>query len=264
MNTAARKSGGDEQHRDQQLGSVPTARFCPSDVSLTGALEFSFLMRKRQMDYLSKTQPNWPRFAGISTYARLPHRSEPVGNGFAVFGVPFDLGRSFCSGSRFGPSAVREASRHIRVANAVHRINIYDHVAGIDYGDAPVYPFELERSLGSIEEFVSGLVLAGTVPIGIGGDHTVSLPILRALARASGRLSLVHFDAHSDTENVLFGSRINHGTTFRRCAEEGLIDPQKSIQIGMRGSTADLSEIDQARELGFAVIDSTLMNSLSI
>ena len=125
-----------------------------------------------------------PRFGGITTFGRLPHVTSTEGVDFAVFGVPFDLGASFRNGQRFAPAAVREASRLTGGYHPVHRIAVYDHLSGVDFGDAPVFPSDLERSLRAIEEFVSPLGKAGVVPIAIGGDHTIPLPLLRAGARA--------------------------------------------------------------------------------
>ncbi|HSA92198.1 MAG TPA: agmatinase [Terriglobales bacterium] len=200
-----------------------------------------------------------PRFGGITTFSRLPHVNSTEGVDFAVVGVPFDLGASFRTGQRFAPAAVREASRLTGVYHPVHRINVYDHLSGVDFGDAPVFPSDLERSLRSIEEFVSPLARAGVVPIAIGGDHTIPLPLLRALARERGPLALVHFDAHSDTDDTLYGTRVNHGTTFRRAVEEKLIDASRSIQVGMRGSLASPEEFAAARALGFELIEAQEM-----
>jgi agmatinase len=174
---------------------------------------------------------------------------------FAIVGVPFDLGASFRTGQRFAPAAVREASRLTGGYHPIHRINVYDHLSGVDFGDAPVFPSDLERSLRSIEDFVSPLARAGVVPISIGGDHTIPLPLLRALTRERGPLALVHFDAHSDTDDSLYGTRVNHGTTFRRAAEEKLMDPGRSIQVGLRGSLASAEEFAAARALGFELIE---------
>ncbi len=196
-----------------------------------------------------------PRFSGITTFSRLPHVTSTDGVDFAVVGVPFDLGASFRNGQRFAPAAVREASRLTGGYHPVHRIAVYDHLSGVDFGDAPVFPSDLERSLRAIEEFVAPLAKAGVVPISIGGDHTIPLPILRALARDRGPLALVHFDAHSDTDDSLYGTRVNHGTTFRRAAEEKLIDPHRSIQVGLRGSLAAPDEFAAARALGFELIE---------
>jgi agmatinase len=196
-----------------------------------------------------------PRFGGITTFGRLPHVTSTASVDFAIVGVPFDLGASFRTGQRFAPAAVREASRLTGGYHPIHRINVYDHLSGVDFGDAPVFPSDLERSLRSIEDFVSPLARAGVVPISIGGDHTIPLPLLRALTRERGPLALVHFDAHSDTDDSLYGTRVNHGTTFRRAAEEKLIDPGRSIQVGLRGSLASAEEFAAARALGFELIE---------
>jgi agmatinase len=196
-----------------------------------------------------------PRYTALSTYARLPHISVSERVDFGIVGVPFDLGCSFRPGPRFGPAAVREASRLIRHANPFHHINVYDHLSGGDYGDTPQHPSDLMRSLQCIEDFLTPIVKQGVVPICIGGDHTIPLPILRAFGKHKGALALVHFDSHTDTDDVVFGTKINHGTTFRRAVEEKLIDPHRSIQIGIRGSMSTVTELDEARALGFELIE---------
>ncbi|NDQ56340.1 MAG: agmatinase [Acidipila sp.] len=213
--------------------------------------------------YTPPSSADSPRFTGLSTYARLPYLAASEKADFGIVGVPFDLGCSFRSGPRFGPAAVREASRLIRRANPFHRIDVFEHLSGGDYGDTPLYPSDLERSLQSIQLFLAPLVKGGMVPMCIGGDHTIPLPILRALAKETGALALVHFDSHTDTDDLVFGTKINHGTTFRRALEERLIDPQRSIQIGIRGSMSSVSEIDEARALGFEVIEATEMFALT-
>ena len=207
--------------------------------------------------------PDAPRFVGVGTYARLPHvaTSEPAD--FGIIGVPFDLGCSFRPGPRFGPAAVREASRLIRLAHPFHHIDIYDHLSGVDYGDTPLFPSDIDGSIRSIEKFVSEIVTTGATPICIGGDHTIPLPILRAIAKKAGPLALVHFDSHTDTDDVVFGTKINHGTTFRRALEERLIDPGHSIQVGIRGPVNSAKEVDEARELGFEVIEAHQMFEMS-
>jgi len=203
--------------------------------------------------------PDAPRFVGVGTYARLPHVSTSEPADFGIIGVPFDLGCSFRPGPRFGPAAVREASRLIRLAHPFHRVDIYKHLSGVDYGDTPLFPSDIEGSLRSIEKFVAEVVAASSTPISIGGDHTIPLAILRALVKKTGPLALVHFDSHTDTDDVVFGTKINHGTTFRRALEEGLIDPGHSIQVGIRGPANSAKEVDEARDLGFEVIEAHQM-----
>jgi agmatinase len=207
--------------------------------------------------------PDAPRFVGLGTYARLPHVSTTESADFGIVGVPFDLGCSFRPGPRFGPAAVREASRLMRLAHAVHRIDIYEHLSGVDYGDTPLFPSDIEGSLRSIEKFVAEIVATGATPLCIGGDHTIPLPILRATAKKTGPLALVHFDAHSDTDDVVFGTKFNHGTTFRRALEERLIDPKRSIQLGIRGPVNSVDEVDEARDLGFEVVEAHQMFELT-
>jgi len=209
--------------------------------------------------YSPPTGESAARFLGISTFARLPQIPTSELVDFGIVGVPFDLGCSFRPGPRLGPSAVREASRLIRRANSFHGLDIYEYLSGADYGDTPLFPSDLEASIKSIESFLTPLVTGGVIPICIGGDHTIPLPVLRVLARQFGTLCLVHFDSHTDTEDLVFGSKVNHGTTFRRALEERLIDPSHSIQIGIRGSLASLTEVEEARALGFDVVEAHQM-----
>lgn len=192
-----------------------------------------------------------PRFTGVTTFARLPMAGDgPVD--IALIGVPFDQGASFRPGQRFAPAAIREASRLLRQFHPVTGADVLGGLRARDCGDAPIGG-DVASSLTSITGFIAGHVGRGAVPIMLGGDHTISLPALRAVA-SKRPVAIVHLDAHSDTEDVLFGSRYNHGTPFRRAIEEGLIDVTRSTQVGLRGSLADPAEWDNARALGLKVI----------
>lgn len=177
-----------------------------------------------------------PRFGGIKTFMRLPYIKTEEGIDFAIIGVPFDTGGSFAVGTRFGPEAVRSMSSLLRPYNPGLKVDIFNYCSGIDYGDIDVNPGYIEESYQLIEEQLEPLLRNRVVPILIGGDHSVSLPHLRAVAKQYGKISLIHFDSHGDTWDSYFGKKYNHGTVFRRAAEEGIVDPQRSIQIGMRGS----------------------------
>jgi agmatinase len=153
----------------------------------------------------------------------------------AVFGLPWDGSTSFRSGARFGPEAVRSASGMIRTYNHALRVQVFGELSTIDYGDAPTAPGYVEQTLQRMEAFVAPLAESAAVPVGIGGDHLVTLAELRALAKVHGRLGLVHLDAHTDLWDTYNGLPYAHGTMFRRAIEEGVLDPGRIIQLGMRG-----------------------------
>jgi agmatinase len=176
-----------------------------------------------------------PRFTGPRTYARLPYVKDLDGVDAAVFGMPWDGGTSFRSGARFGPEGVRSASGMIRTYNPVQKVQVFGVLSTIDYGDAPTVPGYIEDTLERITEFVRPLVQAGVTTVGIGGDHSVTLGELRALASAHGPLGLVQLDSHTDLWDSYNGRPYSHGTMFRRALEEGLLDPARMVQAGMRG-----------------------------
>ena len=196
-----------------------------------------------------------PRFTGVRTFMRLPHVTDLDGVDFAVIGTPFDTGASYRVGARFGPAAIRAASALQRPFNAAQKIRVFDHLSGVDYGDLPTVPGQIEASYGRIVAALTPIVQAGVTPVLLGGDHSVTLAHLRAVSAVHGPLALVHFDSHSDTWDSYFGFQYNHGTPFKRAAEEGILDPAASIQIGMRGPLYDPEDLDVARTLGFEVID---------
>jgi agmatinase len=178
-----------------------------------------------------------PRFTGPRTYARLPYVKELDGVDAAVLGIPWDGGTSFRSGARFGPEGVRSASGMIRTYNPVQRVQVFGVLSTIDYGDAPTAPGYLEETLRRAEEFVRPIAESDALPVAIGGDHSITLAELRALAAVHGPLGLVHLDSHTDMWDSYYdGVRYGHGTVFRRAIEEGLLDPSRVLQAGMRGS----------------------------
>jgi agmatinase len=178
-----------------------------------------------------------PRFTGPRTYARLPYVNELDGVDAAVLGIPWDGGTSFRSGARFGPEGVRSASGMIRTYNPVQRVQVFGVLSTIDYGDAPTAPGYLEETLRRAEEFVRPIAESDALPVAIGGDHSITLAELRALAAVHGPLGLVHLDSHTDMWDSYYdGVRYGHGTVFRRAIEEGLLDPSRVLQAGMRGS----------------------------
>src|SRR4051794_12370469 len=205
-----------------------------------------------------------PRFAGIRTYMRAPHVTELAGVDAVVYGIPFDTATSYRTGPRFGPEAIRSASALIRPYNPALGVNVVDSLSLVDYGDVPVSPGDTERTYGQIEEALAPIVDAGVFPVALGGDHSITLAELRALARRYGPLSLVQLDSHGDTWEQYFGQKYFHGTTFKRAVEENLIDASASVQAGMRGSLYGASDIDDAKELGFTVLSSDELRELDV
>ena len=196
-----------------------------------------------------------PRFAGISTFVRLPYVTDLAGVDVAVVGLPFDTSVTFRTGARFGPKGIREGSLALRPDfNPAQRIQVFEHVSAVDYGDSPVVPGFIEPSLEAIAATLRPLHAAGVVPIGLGGDHSVLLAELRAAAERHGPLALIQFDSHTDTWDQYFGQRYTHGTIVRRAVEEGLIDPRRSTQLGMRGGLYGPHDHDETRALGFTVV----------
>ena len=172
----------------------------------------------------------------------------------AVLGIPFDTAASFRPGQRFGPAAVREMSVLLRPSNQSHKLNAFEAIDVVDAGDVPAIPGDVQRTYDLIAKRISALAAQGTVPIGIGGDHSVTLGELRGIAKVSGPPALVQLDAHCDTWDNYWGVRYTHGTPFRRAVEEGVIDVRHSIQVGMRGSEYAPGDLDESRRLGFEVI----------
>jgi guanidinopropionase len=194
-----------------------------------------------------------PRFAGIASFMRLPIVTTAAGLDVVFAGVPYDGGTTNRAGARHGPREIRTQSAMIRRINA-NGVPPYDRLKVADIGDCPVNPFDIQDALAKIEAFFTEIHHQGAIPIAAGGDHLISLPILRALGRARP-LGLIHFDSHSDTGDAYFGpNRYTHGTPFRRAVEEGLIDPKRSVQIGIRGSIYDAGDFDFARAAGFTII----------
>src|SRR4051794_4359585 len=157
-----------------------------------------------------------PRFAGIRTFARLPRREDVPTVDVALLGAPFDGGTTFRAGSRFGPAGIREASLLLRPYNEPLDVSPFDAVQVVDAGDAPVNPIDIQAGHRAIEQSAADLYAAGASVLGLGGDHSVSLPLLRAAAQAHGPLSLIQLDAHTDTWDAYFGAKVTHGTIFRR------------------------------------------------
>ena len=203
-----------------------------------------------------------PRFAGIRTFMRAPHVTDLAGVDAAVYGIPFDTATSYRTGPRFGPEAIRTAASLQRPYNPALDVNVVETLSIVDYGDVPVSPGDTERTYAQVEEALAPIVDAGVFPLALGGDHSITLAELRALARRHGPLALVQLDAHGDTWEAYFGQRYFHGTTFKRAVEEGVVDAQASVQAGMRGSLYGAGDLAGARELGFHVLSTDELRAL--
>ncbi len=195
-----------------------------------------------------------PRFCNMGTFMRMTKVDSAKGLDFAIAGAPFDTASSFRSGSRFGPNAIRNISAMMKPNNVILQVNIMENLKGGDIGDFNVTPGYIHPTYDAIEAGVAGILEENAVPIVLGGDHSITLAELRAVAKKYGPVALVHFDSHSDLCDEVFGQKYNHGTPFRRAIEEGLIDPAHSIQIGMRGSLYDPNEHKMAADLGMLLI----------
>ena len=196
-----------------------------------------------------------PRFAHPATFMRLPHVEDPRGLDVAIVGVPYDGGTSYRPGARLGPREIRAQSSLIRPYSYFQKVAPFDRLDVADIGDIDAPPVSIEKCYEVVAERIGAIAGAGARPIVIGGDHSISLPILRALAKQHGPLALVQFDAHIDTWDEYFGGRYFHGTPFRRAIEEGLIDGKRFIQVGIRGPMYGEDDFDFHREHGITMID---------
>ena len=195
-----------------------------------------------------------PRFAGLRTFARTPTLDQAGRADIAVLGAPFDGGTTFRGGSRYGPGAIREASLLLRPYNDALDLSPFAERQIADAGDASPNPVDIVQAHGSIEDAAAQLHRAGTRVLGLGGDHSVSLPFLRAAAATHGPVSLLQFDAHTDTWDSYFGAKLTHGTMFRRAVEEGVVDGGRSVQIGLRGSVYSATDYAENAALGFTTL----------
>ncbi|MEE8043002.1 MAG: agmatinase [Pseudomonadales bacterium] len=195
-----------------------------------------------------------PRFGGPATMLRLPAKETAEGLDVAFVGVPFDIGTSNRPGARLAPRQIRAESCLIRPYNMATRAAPFDSLQVADVGDVAINTFNLEASIDIIEQFYRDLLAHDCRPLTLGGDHTIVLPILRALAGKYGPLGLVHVDAHADVNDTMFGERITHGTPFRRAVEEGLIEGRRVAQIGLRATGYAADDFDWPRAQGFRVV----------
>jgi agmatinase len=196
-----------------------------------------------------------PRYAGLTTFARLPRIDEVESYDVAVVGVPFDAGTSYRPGARFGPQAVRQGSRLLRPFHA--GLDRYPFAAQqvVDAGDLPCNPFDIAKAIEEMEAGARDLITDGARLMAVGGDHTIALPLMRAAVGRSGPVALLHFDAHLDTWDSYWGAEYTHGTPFRRAAEEGLMLDARSVHVGIRGPLYGHSDLEQDAELGFEIVD---------
>lgn len=195
-----------------------------------------------------------PRFGAIPTFMRLPYVTNFSATDIALCGVPWDGGTTNRAGARHGPREIRNMSSFIRRTHHASGICPYELCNVADVGDASVNPIDVNDTIVRVEDFFAEMHASGAVPLTAGGDHLITLPIMRAIARDEP-LGMIHFDAHSDTwDNYFGGARLTHGTPFRRAVEEGLLDPKRTVQIGIRGSVYDLNDMNFAHESGMRVI----------
>ncbi|GIN95126.1 agmatinase [Siminovitchia terrae] len=204
--------------------------------------------------YKPKDSSQSPRFVGNRTFMRLEQVRTTDNIDFAVLGVPFDTAASNRTGQRFGPQHIRDFSVLLRPYNPDMDIDIFEYCSGVDYGDINVIPGNALRTYDSMVDGLTPLLEKNVIPVIMGGDHSITLGNLRAFHKKFGKIALVHFDSHGDTWEHYYGEKYMHGTPFRRAAEEGLLDMEHSIQVGMRGPLYGPGDIEDARDLGFEVI----------
>jgi agmatinase len=205
-----------------------------------------------------------PRYAGEATFARLPRIDEVSRVDAAVLGVPFDSGVSYRPGARFGPAHIRESSRLLRPYNPALQVSPFASLQVADAGDLAVNPFSITEAIGAIERGARAMLERASSLLTLGGDHTIALPVLRALSAVHGPLAVVHFDAHLDTWDTYFGAAYTHGTPFRRASEEGLLDRSGCMHVGIRGPLYTGADLTQDSELGFRVISAAEMDQLGV
>ena len=195
-----------------------------------------------------------PRYAGPGTMFRLPSQESAEGLDIAIAGVGLDIGTSNRTGTRFGPRQIRGESVMVRPYCMATGAAPFDSFQIADIGDVALNSFSLSKSIDIIEAFYDDVLAHGAKPATVGGDHTITLPILRAVNKVHGPVAMVHVDAHADINDHQFGERIAHGTIFRRAIEEGLIDPHKMVQIGLRTTGYSAEDFDWSREQGARVV----------
>ncbi len=194
-----------------------------------------------------------PRFVGNATFAKLPTPAEVENYDVALLGLPFDAGVTFRPGARFGPAHVRDSSRLLRPFNYALESEPFAQAQVVDAGDAVITPFDIQQAVQQMQLAARRVCAGGARLVAIGGDHTLSLPMLREAHARFGPIALVHFDAHLDTVESILGCEVNHGTPFYRAAQEGLIDDQASAHVGVRASFYDKEDLIDDEKLGFKI-----------
>ncbi len=205
-----------------------------------------------------------PRYAGPSTFARLPRLDEVGRADVAIVGVPFDSGVSYRPGARFGPAHIRQSSRLLRPYNPALGRSPFAAQQVADAGDIAANPFDIHAAIAQIEAAADALSGTAGRLLTLGGDHTIALPLLRSVVRRHGPVAVLHFDAHLDTWDTYFGEPFTHGTPFRRASEEGLIDSARSLHVGIRGPLYAAMDLDETARLGYATIACTDYDRLGL
>ena len=193
------------------------------------------------------------RFSGPNTFMRLPQASGLSGLDVALLGIPMDIGTSWRSGTRFGPTQIRAESAMIRPYNMATGAAPFEHLQIADIGDLAINTFSLSDTIRIITESYDTMLTNDLIPVAMGGDHTMTLPILRSIAKKHGPVALVHVDAHADVNDEMFGEKEAHGTVFRRAYEEGLLQADKVYQIGLRGTGYAATDFTEAQGWGFQI-----------
>jgi agmatinase len=195
-----------------------------------------------------------PRYAGHTTFARLPRIEDVPRHDVAVVGVPFDTGVTYRPGARFGPAHIRQSSRLLRTYNPALDVEPFAHQQVVDAGDLPFNPFDIATAVRQIEQGAFELIRDGATLVVLGGDHTIAYPLLKAVNRVHGPVALVHFDAHLDTWDTYFNTPLTHGTPFRRAAEDGLFVSGHSAHVGIRGSLYSPDDLGEDAQMGFHIV----------
>ncbi|GIX75035.1 agmatinase, mitochondrial [Caerostris extrusa] len=195
-----------------------------------------------------------PRPGGIATFMRLPYKTSAEGLDVGIVGIPIDIGTSNRSGTRFGPRQIRTESSLLRPCHASSGIEPFSCLQVADLGDIPFTMYDMQKAIDDIKNFMLDVIQKNCKPITLGGDHTLSYPILKAMKEKYGPVGLVHVDAHSDTSDSMMDCKIAHGTPFRRAFEDGALDGKRVVQIGIRGTVYGLDDFKFATEKGFRIV----------
>src|SRR5215467_12214900 len=205
-----------------------------------------------------------PRYGGPATFARLPRIDEVAGADAAVLGIPFDSGVTYRPGARFGPSHIRESSRLLRPYNPELKVPVFAGQQVADAGDIAVNPLSIDEAITAVERGARALLERAPFVLTLGGDHTIALPLLRAVSAVQGAVAVVHFDAHLDTWDTYFGAAYTHGTPFRRASEEGLTDRSGCLHVGIRGPLYTGSDLSEDITLGFQQLTAPEVEQLGV